>query len=157
MDESEFERKTLENIESFGCSVLHIAAEDDLPPFTYSVGIQKSSNAPELVVIGLKQPIAHFIVNEYNRRVRVGEIFVDGERYSGFIEGFEVLARKVDPSFYDEYFGYDLWLYKGPNFEVLQFIYPTTAGVWPWETNASDWFRSNQPILSIHGGENNVL
>ena len=157
MDESEFERKTLANIEEFGCSVLHIAAEDDLPPFTYSVGITKSSNAPELVVIGLKQPIAHFIINEYNRRVRSGEQFIDSERYSGFIEGFEILAKKVDPSFYDEYFGYDLWLYKGPNFEVLQFIYPTTAGVWPWEPSASEWFRSNQPILSTDSGENNAL
>lgn len=149
MNESDFEQKTLENIEAFGCSVLHIAAEDDLPPFSYSVGITKTSKAPELVVIGLKQPIAHFIVNEYNRRVRSGDKFVSGNRYSGFIEGFELQAQQVDPAFYDEYFGYNLWLYDGPNFEVLQFIYPTTAGVWPWEADASDAFRSNQPILSI--------
>lgn len=149
MDESEFERETLENIEAFGCAVLHIAAEDDLPPFSYSVGITKTSNAPELVVIGLKQPIAHFIINEYNKRVRTGERFVSGNRYSGFIKDFEVQAQKVDPSFYDEYFGYNLWLYDGPNFEVLQFIFPTTAGVWPWAPDASDWSRANQPILSI--------
>jgi hypothetical protein len=156
MDESEFERKTLANIEEFGCSVLHIAAEDDLPPFSYSVGITKVSKAPELVVIGLKQPIAHFIVNEYNKRVRSGEQFVSGNRYSDFIEGFEVQAQTVDPSFYSEYVGYNLWLYDGPNFEVLQFIYPTTSGVWPWEPGASEWFRSNQPILSTQSIENNA-
>lgn len=157
MNDSEFEQKTLENIDKFGCSVLHIAAEDDLPPFAYSVGITKTSAAPELVVIGLKQPISHFIVNEYNRRVRSGETFVSGNRYSGFIEGFEVQAQKVDPSFYEEYFGFNLWLYEGPHFEVLQFIYPTTDGVWPWEPDASDRFRSNQPILSGAGAESGAL
>jgi len=148
MNESEFERRTLANIEKFGCSVLHIPAEDDLPSFTYSVGITKTSKAPELLVIGLEQSLAHFIINEYNRRVRSGEVFTTGKRYSGFIEGFEVQAEKVAPSFYDEYFGNNLWLYEGPNFEVLQFVYPTTTGVWPWEPDASDWFCSNQPILS---------
>jgi hypothetical protein len=44
----------------------------DLPPFSYSVGIQRSTGALEIIVIGLKQPLSHFIVNEYNSRVRGG-------------------------------------------------------------------------------------
>lgn len=144
----DFDRRTLENIEKFGCSVLHVAEEEELPPFSYSVGITKTSNAPELVVVGLKQEISHFIVNEYNRRVRSGESFAPGQRYRGFIEGFEVQAQKVEPSFYEEYFGYNLWLYDGPNFEVLQLVYPSTSGVWPWAEEADEWFKSRQPILS---------
>jgi hypothetical protein len=146
MDEGD--RKTLEHIEKFGCSVLHIAAEGDLPPFTYSVGITQTAKAPEVVVIGLKRELAHSVVNEYHRRVRDGEVFVPGQRYSGFIGDFEMEAQKVDRSFYKEYFGYDLWLYKGPNFEVLQLVYPSTSGVWPWDEAASDWFRAWQPVLT---------
>ena len=146
MDDSD--RQTLEHIERFGCSVMHIAAEDDLPPFTYSVGINKTSAAPEVVVIGLKEPIAHFIVNEYNRRVRAGEVFVPGIKYSGFIEGFEVTAERVEESFYEEYFGHNLWLYGGASFEVIQLVYPNTSGVWPWQPEADEWFRSWQPILT---------
>jgi hypothetical protein len=145
MDEPD--RKILEDIERFGCSVMHIAAEDDLPPFAFSMGITKTSKAPEVVVVGLKQPLAHFVVNEYNRRVREGEAFVAGKKYNGFIEGFEVLAESVHASNYDEYFGYNLWLYQGPNFEVLQFVYPNTSGVWPWEEAANEWFRNWQPLL----------
>ena len=63
------EQKALEDIERYGCHILHIMAEGDLPPFSYTVGIERASNAPELIVIGLKQPIAHFVLNEYNRRV----------------------------------------------------------------------------------------
>ena len=147
MNDSAFEKRTLANIAQYGCSVIHIAAEDALPPFAYSVGITKTSNAPELVVIGLKQEIAHFIINEYNRRIRAGERFPADKQYGGFIDHFDVLAKAVDQSYYEEYFGYGLWFYEGPNFQVLQFVYPTTAGVWPWEPKASDWFRSNQPLL----------
>jgi len=32
-------------------------------------------------VIGLKQPIAHFVVNEYNQRVRSGEKQDKGDRF----------------------------------------------------------------------------
>lgn len=142
------DRKILADIDRFGCSVLHIAAEDDLPPFAYSVGITKSSSAPEVVVIGLKQPLAHFVVNEYNRRVRAGISIAAGTRHEGFIEGFEVAAEKVDPSFYEEYFGYNLWINKGPLFEVIQLIYPNTSGVWPWQDEADEWFKAWQPILT---------
>ena len=146
MDERD--RKILEDIEQFGCSVMHIAAEADLPPFAFSVGITRSASAPEVIVIGLKQPMAHFVVNEYNRRVRGGEPVIADQRYSGFIEGFDILAVSVHASNYDEYLGYDLWLYQGPNFNVIQLVYPNTSGVWPWEKPEGDWFRSWQPLLS---------
>jgi Domain of unknown function (DUF4262) len=142
------DRKILEDIEQFGCSVMHIAAESDLPPFAFSVGISRSTGAPEVIVLGLKQPMAHFVVNEYNRRIRIGEAVVPGQRYGGFVEGFDVLATSVHTSNYDEYLGYNLWLYHGPNFHVIQLVYPSTSGVWPWEKPEGDWFRSWQPLLS---------
>ena len=150
MDDSD--RKTLEDIERYGCSVMHVSAEGDLPPFSYSVGITKSSGAPEVVVIGLKQPMAHFVVNEYNSRVRAGEVFRAGQKYSGFIGGFDMLAIPVEREHYPEYFGFDLWLYKGPSFEVLQLVYPNTSGIWPWQEEADEWFRSWQPLLGPLGG-----
>ena len=144
----EFHRKVRQDIETYGCSVLHIAAEGDLPPFAYSVGITKSASAPEVVVIGLKQPMAHFVVNEYNRRVRAGDSVSTGKMHSGFVQGFDLAAEKVDPSFYEEYFGYNLWFNQGPSFEVVQLVYPNTSGVWPWQPEASAWFKSWQPILT---------
>ena len=88
------DHQVLENIQKFGCQVMHIAAEDDLPPFAYSVGIQQTTSAPEVLVIGLKQPMAHFVVNEYNNRVRNGEKFVPGQKYSGFLGDFDVLVDR---------------------------------------------------------------
>jgi Domain of unknown function (DUF4262) len=151
MDESD--KKLLENIAKFGCQVMHISGEDDLPPFAYSVGIQKSSSAPEVVVIGLKQPLAHSVVNTYNNRIRNGEKFEIGKNYPDFIEGFEVLVSKVDKSHFQEYFGFNRWLYDGDNFDIVQLVYPNTSGVWPWQKEADDWFRSWQPILASASSE----
>ncbi|HYR28170.1 MAG TPA: DUF4262 domain-containing protein [Thermoanaerobaculia bacterium] len=142
------ERKALADIDRYGCHVIHVAAEGDLPPFSYSVGIQRSSGRPEIVVIGLKRDLAHSIVNEYNGRVQDNEVFTPGALYAGFIEGFDVTFETVDRAFYMEYFGWNLWLYSGPEFEVVQLVYPTTNGEWPWQSEVPEWFREWQPILT---------
>jgi len=142
------EKKALADIEKYGCHVIHVLEDEEGPPFSYSVGVQKTSGAPEVIVIGLKQHVAHFLVNEYNRRIRAGERFDAGARYEGFLEGFRVQFEVVTPDHFDDYVGWDKWLYGGRNFQVLQMIYPTTDGIWPWEATASEAFRQRQPILS---------
>jgi len=54
----------------------------------------------------------------------------------------------VSPDHFDDYLGWDEWLYGGKDFNVLQIVYPTTDGIWPWEPGACEWFRARQPILS---------
>jgi hypothetical protein len=141
------ERKAISDIEQYGCHIIHVFGEGELPPFTYSVGIWKSSHRPELIVVGLKQEIAHFVVNEYNRRVRAGEELRDGKVVSGFLEGFDCLLREVDRAYYIDYLGWDRWLYRGNEFPTFQLIWPTTTGIWPWQSEASDGFRKRQALL----------
>jgi len=140
-------KKALEGIESYGCHVIHVLEERDEPPFSYSVGVQKTSASPEVIVIGLKRPIAHFVINEYNQRVRAGERFVPGAQYMGFLEGFPVQFERVSKKYFDEYLGWNKWLYRGSDFDVLQIVYPDTDDIWPWDS-LSTWFRRRQPILN---------
>jgi len=142
------EKKALADIEEYGCHVIHVLEDEEGPPFAYSVGVQKTSGAAEVIVIGLKRPIAHFMVNEYNTRVRTGERFNPGERYDGFLDGFQVQFGSVAPEHSREFLGWNGWLYGGKNFEVLQIVYPTIEGLWPWDPIASEWFRQRQPVLS---------
>jgi hypothetical protein len=142
-----FKKRVLEDIDAHGCSVIHVLAKDDAPPFAYSIGIQKRTGSPEVIVLGLKQDLAHFVVNEYNRRVRLGERIAAGARHGGFFQGFSVQFEAVASQYYDKYVGGNVWLYEGQNFDVLQIIYPTTQGVWPWDASASPAFRQLQPIL----------
>jgi hypothetical protein len=142
--------KALADIEKYGCHVIHVLEDEEGPPFSYSMGVQKTSGVPEVMVIGLKRPIAHFVVSEYNSRVRAGERFAAGSRYDDFLEGFKVQFEVVTSEHFDEYLGQNKWLYRGKNFDVFQIIYPTTDGVWPWEAAASEWFRQRQPVLCGH-------
>ncbi|MEM1156378.1 MAG: DUF4262 domain-containing protein, partial [Pseudomonadota bacterium] len=117
--------------------------DDEDPGFTYSIGIERRSRQPELIVTGLKPELAHWIVNEYNARVRNGETFFSGGSYSGFLDGFDVAFREVEEKHYTDYLGWANWLYNGGHFRVLQLIYPNIQGIWPWDSIAPDdytWF-----------------
>ncbi|MFW0952844.1 DUF4262 domain-containing protein [Vibrio parahaemolyticus] len=143
----QYEEKALKDIEQYGCHILHVMEEGEYPGFSYSIGIEKTSSQPEIIITGLNQEVAHWIVNEYNNRVKAGEIFKPDEYYSGFLEGFDITFKEVSPEYYAEYFGWANWLYKGNNFKVLQFIYPDTSGVWPWDSEASADFKWFLPKL----------
>ncbi|UTF60905.1 DUF4262 domain-containing protein [Gilvimarinus sp. DA14] len=137
------EEKALKDIEECGCHVLHVMQEGEYPRFSYSIGIQRSTGQPELIVTGLKQELAHWIINEYSNRIKAGEIFSPGNFYDGFVGGFDVTFKEVEEKHYQEYFGWAQWLYKGNNFNALQLIYPSKSGVWPWERGAPadfTWF-----------------
>ncbi|MCE2029466.1 DUF4262 domain-containing protein [Sessilibacter corallicola] len=143
----QYEEKALKDIEEHGCHILHVMEEDEYPRFTYSIGIEKTSGQPEIIITGLKQEIAHWIANEYNNRVRAGEVFKPNEYYSDFLEGFEVTFKEVAQEHYSEHFGWANWLYNSNNFKVLQLIYPNTSGFWPWDSEASEDFKWFLPKL----------
>jgi len=61
----EYERNILKNIEEHGCSVTSVVDPDEKEPsFTYSIGIAKSSGAPEVIVFGLNTKLSGWMVNE---------------------------------------------------------------------------------------------
>jgi hypothetical protein len=141
MDKSEI--KALKDIEDYGCHILHIMGGNENPRFSYSIGIQRTTGQPEVVITGLKFELAHSLINEYNEKVQSGYTFEPNKLYDGFLDDFQVTFKKVEKEYFKEYFGWASWLYKNDEFEVLQLIYPSTFGVWPWDENAPEdytWF-----------------
>ena len=149
MDEND--RKALSNIEEFGCHVLKVMEGEGEPCFCYSIGINKKQNKPDLLITGLDLSLAHSIVNNYKDRLLAGESFDTENYYSDFLEGFDVCFVKVDKKHYEEYLGFGLWLHGGNDFEVLQMIWPTTGGKWPWDIDTSDYYKWAQPVLNASG------
>ncbi len=139
--------KALADIEKYGCHILRVMEEGDEPPFSYTIGMRKSSHHPDLIVVGLSQELSHSILNEYSRRVKAGEKFIDGDTVSGFLEGFDCQLKKVNKKHHKNYLGWALWLYKKEDFEYLQLVYPNTQGVWPWDPKAKPAFVQIQPLL----------
>lgn len=144
----EYEQKALDDIENHGCHILHVIEEGDYPRFTYSIGIEKTTKKPDLIITGLKREIAHWMINEYRKRITEGEVFKPMEFYKGFLEGFDITFVHVDKKHYEEYLGWGLWYNNGNNFNMLQLVFPSTSGTWPWNENASEEFTSLQPLLN---------
>lgn len=149
MDENEL--KALSDIQEHGCHILQVMEEGAHPAFSYSIGIATSYQKPDLCVVGLKEPIAKFVINEYKQRVEAGEDFKNGQLYSDFLEGFGVCFEEVSHKHYQEFFGWGIWHYNGTDFKMLQLIYPTTSGAYPWSGGADKSFLEWQPILTEDG------
>ncbi|MEL7474862.1 MAG: DUF4262 domain-containing protein [Cyanobacteria bacterium J06555_12] len=150
-DLDEQEKKALENIEEYGCHVLHVLEGEGQPCFSYSIGIGVQQGKPDLVVVGLKRELAHSIINNYRDRLLNGETFVPGQYYSNFLGDWDVCFVEVDKSHFREYFGWGLWLNSGDKFEMLQLVWPTTEGVWLWSEGKSEFYQWAQPILNLDG------
>lgn len=150
------DQKALNDIEQYGCHVLNVAEGEGQPAFTYSIGINKKQRKPDVVILGLKTELAHSIANHYKDRLLAGETFVPGKFYSDFLGDFDVCFINVAKKHYNEYFGWGLWLHEGDDFEVLQMVWPTTDGVWPWTKGKSEHYKWSQPILTDSGMINEI-
>jgi Domain of unknown function (DUF4262) len=147
MEVDPHDAKALSDIDEFGCHIIHVFEDEDGPRFTYSVGIEKTSNQPELIITGLKRDLAIWIVNEYNRRVREGEVFQPDRAYSGFLDGHDVIFKLMSKNLYSEYLGWCLWLYRSHNFLAFQMIWPSTNGIWPWDAGSHADYKFQIPLL----------
>ncbi len=95
------------------------------------------------------QKLGHSLMNEYCRRSREGERFARGVQATGFLEGFPVLFEPVKASRLVDYtLGCERRYGKLKlEYSVVQLVWPSTQGVWPWEKSASEWLVANQPML----------
>jgi hypothetical protein len=148
-DEEAEEKRALADIEKYGLHIICVKEEGDLPPFSYSIGIERSLGMPELIVIGLKTQVAAAAINECYAQMKSGAAIAPGARVAGLLGGgFECVIGEVAPAHIKEYMGWAKWLYKGTAFRAYQIIFPNTSGVFPWEPETTEWFRNWQPLLA---------
>lgn len=140
--------RVAKDIREYGCHVISVFDPDERrPTFSYSIGIQETAGAPELIVFGLRPALGHSLVNAYGRKVRAGERFARGTRYAGFLDGFEVYLEPVRPTRAAEYLLGCERHYAGRPYAAVQLVYPSTRGAWPWRKSASPGFVASQPML----------
>ncbi len=145
---AENDKRVAKDVREYGCHIISVFDPEQTQPFfSYSIGIQETSGTPEAIVVGLKPKLGGFIINEYNRQVRAGMRFERGRLYSGFLEGFPVYIEPAKQKLLAEYTLGCMRYYQRKPYSVVQIIWPSTTGIWPWETGATQWFKSNQPML----------
>jgi hypothetical protein len=143
------DRRLFDNIEKYDCHILSVANREgeEGPVFSYSIGLYHRLGVPEMLVLGLPSKLCHSMINGYRNDIRAGKIFEPGNFYPDFLEGFEILFIEANEKARKEFACWADWYYERQPFPILQCIWPTTTGVWPWQANADDEFKERQPIL----------
>jgi hypothetical protein len=146
--EEERDRKLISDIEEIGWHVLGIPEDADGPAFAFSVGLFKTFGHAEILMLGLDLDVMHTAINLIGEELRQGRRFSSGESASGFLEGYDVQFRNVDPDYYPAYLGYARWYYQGDDFPVLQCLWPDREGRFPADPGFTDSLRPLQPVLA---------
>lgn len=123
-------------------------ADDVGPGFGYSIGFYKTFNHPEIIIVGLKLDLIHTLINNIGHDIQNGKVFKSGNFHADIIDGFDCKMLKVSKQFYDLYVGQALWFYENDDFPLLQCIYPTIKGIYPWESNWPEEIKDIQPVLT---------
>lgn len=141
------EQRVINDIQTYGWHCVHIAAEDDLPPFSFTVGLFHSFKQPELIIFGLRQEVAHRIFCIAVDAMKAGTPIDLSKPTELFVEGYPSVFVAVPKAQYDEHVGFCLWYYEGEDFPLYQIVWPSRDKRLPWEPEASDAFRAMQPVL----------
>lgn len=138
----------LENdIKEYGLQVLHVLEDETGPGFSYSVGLYKNYSHPEIIMIGLKQQLAHTLINSMANDIKEGKVFVPLTFEANILNNFNCYIVEVDKANYDSYVGQAQQYYDGEEFPLVQCVYPTVKGIYPWEDEWPEEIKDLQPIL----------
>lgn len=145
------DKKLLDDIHSYGWHVVKVLEDDKRPGFAYSVGLFKTFNHPELIIVGLNLDSAHILINNMGDDIKRGKHFRSGLMYPEIRDDFNCLMIDVKKENYKTYVGFGLWFYEGDKFPLMQCIYPTVKGIYPWEKDWPADLKDLQPILGDIG------
>ena len=141
------EKGTIENVETFGCSIFHIDSspqESDRPLFSFTVGAYDTGAKAEFICIGLKESLTTSVLNAAADLQRDGVDLTTG-RHSNLIGEVECEFRPVDPKWIEHLMGWAKWFYSGTDFPVLQVVYPDAQNRFPEDDGFNTYF--DQPLL----------
>jgi hypothetical protein len=142
------EQFVVQCVEQFGWCVQSIDAEGTAPAFSYTVGLTRTFQQPELIVFGLPHEAAQRLLNLVGERVREGQRFAPDTRYSGLVEAHDVRFRNVvERKSFEAHLGYALWYYGGAPFALQQLVWPDAEGHFPDGPLAPAWLQRAQPLL----------
>lgn len=109
-----------DDIEAGGYTVAAIVGDSTGCDWAYSIGLNRSFDHPELVVVGLEAPFAGAVIEVISRRIAEGERFIPGSTIA-LDGGLEFRLHLVDP----------LWCSRGDWFVLGREVMATWGERWP--------------------------
>lgn len=144
------EQKVLDDIQKFGWHCMHVFGDEEHEPFSYTIGLFQTYGQPELLIYGLPREVAHAVLTIAAEAAAKDKPFDLNEPTYEFLEGYACVFVPVPLAEYPEHVGFARWYYEGDKFPVQQIVWPSKSRHFPWHANATDAFRSKQPVLGQH-------
>jgi len=154
------QKAILDNVETYGLAVMHVAAEEPTKPsYSFSVGFEHSLGQPEVLIYGLERDMAQSMINEVFRQCKEdGLDLADGQAIGNLIEGYDCVVRPIeDPRARAAHFGYANWFQRHTGGEALrravQIVWPDPESrAFPWQEGCAPNVRAWQIQLYPSGG-----
>jgi hypothetical protein len=139
---------TLDNVEKFGWEAMLVNSNAQRTSFAYSVGLCDTMKFPEIIVVGLKQKVAHFMLRYAVEKMQAG-VDLEAGRVLGILGDVEVAFRPVSQRWFRHVMCRADWYYGYPESQIpaLQAIYPDREGHFQWESGFDKYFH--QPLLQL--------
>lgn len=134
-------------IDQHGWAVVNVEGDDSQPTYSYSVGLTKAFNHPEVIAFGLAPDVLQQIVNTIGREVKGGRQFSENETSDLVLTGYTCAFRKVAPAAESNYMP-AVTEYYGHEVPALHCIWPDREGRFPWQRGTSAEYRKLQPMLA---------
>ncbi|MHB8880405.1 MAG: DUF4262 domain-containing protein [Thermodesulfovibrionales bacterium] len=140
-------QKVQDDITKYGLSVITVPGDANSPTISYSIGLWRSYNHPEIITFGLPPQVALIIINDIGERIKKGTRFKDGDRAEK-LSNFPMAFVQVPKDRFEGNLNVALAYYEHSEFGVLQLVWPDKQGKFPWETGFQEELRKSQPILA---------
>ena len=145
--QNEYETTLVERINNGHWQITSVFGDEDSPPFTYSIGIYENFGQPEVIIFGIDGKSAGAYINRYGANVRDHQkVYLAGNFYSGIMDNLDVYMTMASASAKDEHALSCNWFYKGADYPLMQCIWPSNKGFWPWDINAWEDYKKMQPV-----------
>lgn len=143
----DFNKALDQSIAEHGWHVIKVMGDEEGPQFCFSVGLYKSFQHPEIIIIGLDLDLGHELINLIGDEIREGVRFESGEFYEDIIEDYACCMLEVSKEHYEGWMGTAIGYYQSEDFPVLQCVYPTVDNIYPWEESWPEELADLQPVL----------
>jgi hypothetical protein len=142
------EQKTLDDIREYGLHIMNVFEDESGPGFAYTIGLFENYAHPEIIIVGLRESLAHILLNNMAFDIKEGKTYSAGTFHENVLDDFLCYFGEVPRGYFHDYVGWARWFYEGDNFPLLQCVYPTVLGKFPWEKDFPEDARWFCPMLT---------
>lgn len=144
------DEKLLADVHRHGWHVVAVPSDEEGSGFAFTVGLYLRTLQPEILIMGVDIDPSGRVLNAIGDYLMAGGQIVPEQRYPKFVDGRDVIFRRIHDTHFYDYLGCANWFYRPHpgGYPALQCIWPDLNGVFPHEDGFDKRLKGFQIDLS---------